>query len=226
MKDNFVSETIKTLLAGVAYSYGMDVEGDIAEFGTMTGRTAVGLAVAQKFMTQKYKNIVRKNKKVWFFDSFEGLPEASSKIDLDSPHVKKGDWGPGTCKGLSELEFNNLISSVLDKDQFETVAGWYKDTINNVSKEKFSMVHIDCDLYESSIQVLDGLFSNGQICEGAIIFFDDWNCNYASNQYGERKAWEETVNKFELDYSDEGSYSMASRKFIVHDYTGMVKRED
>ena len=53
----------KTLLAGVAYSYGMDVEGDIAEFGTMTGRTAVGLAVAQKFMTHKYKNVVRKNKK-------------------------------------------------------------------------------------------------------------------------------------------------------------------
>ena len=35
MEDNFVSETIQKLLAGVAYSYGMDVEGDIAEFGTM-----------------------------------------------------------------------------------------------------------------------------------------------------------------------------------------------
>ena len=147
MEDNFVSETIQKLLAGVAYSYGMDVEGDIAEFGTMTGRTAVGLAVAQKFMTNKYKNVIRKNKKVWFFDSFEGLPEASSDIDLNSPHVKKGDWGPGSCKGLSKSQFEQLISSVLDKEQFEIIEGWYKDTIETVSNEKFSMVHIDCDLY-------------------------------------------------------------------------------
>ena len=61
--------------------------------------------------------------------------------------------------------------------------------------------------------------------EGAIIFFDDWNCNCASNEFGE-KGVEEIIDKFNLKVSDEGSYSMASRKFIVHDYKGMEKREN
>lgn len=38
-------ETFRALINGMNYVYGMHVEGDIAEFGTMTGRTAVALSV-------------------------------------------------------------------------------------------------------------------------------------------------------------------------------------
>ena len=48
VNNNAQEEIFKALIGGVQYVYGMDVKGDIAEFGTMTGRTAVAIAVAQK----------------------------------------------------------------------------------------------------------------------------------------------------------------------------------
>ena len=47
-------ETYKTLINGMNYVYGMDVQGDIAEFGTMTGRTAVALSVSLRRLEEKY----------------------------------------------------------------------------------------------------------------------------------------------------------------------------
>src|SRR5271170_6180539 len=42
------SASIRALANGVAALYGFDVEGDVAEFGTMSGATATGLARAIK----------------------------------------------------------------------------------------------------------------------------------------------------------------------------------
>jgi hypothetical protein len=80
------------------------------------------------------------------------------------------------------------------------------------------MVHLDCDLYQSAIEVLEYCFSNNMFSDGAIIFFDDWNCNRASPSYGERKAWAEVVDKFSVEFSDGGDYSWGGHKFIVHSY--------
>jgi O-methyltransferase len=63
------------------------------------------------------------------------------------------------------------------------------------------------------------LFERNQISEGAIILFDDWNCNHASNKFGERKAWYSDLRtRFFIQFSDEGSYGVAGHKFIIHNY--------
>jgi hypothetical protein len=85
-----------------------------------------------------------------------------------------------------------------------------------------SPCHVDCDLYASTIDALAPLFARGQVSEGAVILFDDWNCNRASPQYGQRKAWDVLVARHRIRYSDEGRYGMASRRFIVHAYAAQA----
>lgn len=217
---NKSEETVRFLVRGVAYVYETGVSGDIAEFGTMSGRSAVALAVAANRLNSDYRRDPRGTKKVWFFDSFEGLPDARFSIDKNSQLVATGIWGKGSCKGLNETAFRKLISRYLNNKEFYVFKGWFKDTVPAISaNQKFSMLHIDGDLYESAIDVLDSLFQRQQISNGAIIFFDDWNCNAADQALGERRAWQEVCDKFKIIFSDEGAYNRVCHKFIVHSYS-------
>jgi hypothetical protein len=94
--------------------------------------------------------------------------------------------------------------------------GWFQDTLGNVKNEKFALVHIDCDLYESTVQVLDYFFTNELFSDGCAVFFDDWNCNRASPQFGERRAWRECCRRYNVEFSDCGDYGVFGHKFIVH----------
>ena len=101
--------------------------------------------------------------------------------------------------------------------------GWFKDTLSQISQStKFSMLHLDCDLYQSAIEVLDYCFSNGLVQDGTVIFFHDWNSNRASPNFGERKAWSEIVEKFSVHYSDCGGYGWGGKIFIIHSYKSII----
>ena len=78
---------------GVQHTVHSAVEGDIAEFGTHTGRTTKVIATAMQ--------LYRADKSLHLFDSFEGMPEAHAPANLDNEHVKLGVWGRGQFKGAS-----------------------------------------------------------------------------------------------------------------------------
>ena len=209
----------RALADGVNYVYLMAVEGDVAEFGTMTGRSAVALAASVAVNNERHRNDVRGKKRAWFFDSFEGLPEARFEIDAKSHHVSTGLWAPGKCKGLDEGRFARLVARYLPRSDFTVLKGWFKDTVPKVDPAaRFAMVHVDGDLYESAIDVLFNLFERKLVAKGAIIFFDDWDCNAADPEAGERRAWNEAVSRFNIRYSDQGPYSTSCHRFIVHGY--------
>jgi hypothetical protein len=77
-------------------------------------------------------------------------------------------------------------------------------------------VHLDCDLYSSTAEVLEYLFVHRHVAEGSVVFFDDWNCNRASPQMGQRRAWREAVERHRIEFSDCGEYAVLGHKFIVH----------
>lgn len=214
-------EVTRILARSVNYVFDCGVEGDIAEFGTNTGTTSVALAQAVSFLNNEFKiDPNRGDKDLFLFDSFEGLPEARFKIDKESPIVSTGVWGKGSMKGLSEKQLFKLLSKTLDRNRIKIVKGWYKDTVNQINKNvKFSLLHIDSDLYESAIDILDPLFYNKQISNGALIIFDDWNANYGNPNFGERRAFLEMVKKYSVEFTDHGSYSVAGQRFIIHNYS-------
>lgn len=200
---------------GVEYVYGAEVEGDIAEFGTMTGLTAQAMAHAMSMFDPKSKT----GKKLLLFDSFAGLPEVQSNIDKDSWHVRSGAWEPGTCHGVTPQELRRMCAKWLPNGSITIYPGWFKDTLQGLPADThLAILHIDSDLYESARDVLEYTFSHGFIQEGTAIFFDDWNCNRCSPERGEQKAWQEAVKKFSITFTDCGEYAWSARKFIVHSY--------
>jgi hypothetical protein len=218
------ADVIRSLVRGVSYVFGMGVAGDVAEFGMMTGKSAVALAVATNRLNTVFRLDPRGTKKVWFFDSFEGLPDARFDIDKNSQHVVAGTWAKGKCKGLDETSFQKHIAKYLSSDDFYVVKGWFKDTVSTIpDNRKLALLHIDGDLYESAIDALDPLFRRQIISNGAIIFFDDWNCNAADPALGEKRAWQEVCEKYKIHFSDEGAYGDACHKFIVHSYSSELK---
>lgn len=224
MNENFrpfvihLKEAMKTLAFAVMYVYDAEVKGDIVEFGTMSGNTAKEIAASMRISeacASKQWREANEVKTLHLFDSFEGFPNDAR--DIEAPHVKSNIWRPGNCKGLNQSELVERVTgeTKLPLDRLKIYPGWFKDTVPGF-RNKLALVHVDCDLYSSTMDCLWHLFERDQISDGAMVLFDDYNCNRASPDHGQRRAWSELVKRFGLRYSDEGSYGIFGRKFIVH----------
>lgn len=121
------------------------------------------------------------------FDSFEGLPEIS-EID------KQAIWEKGKLK-TTEKDFIKIMTRHgMPKNKLMTVKGFYDASLNKETKKrllpgKAAVIYIDCDLYASTVPVLE--FIKDFLQKGTIIVFDDWNCFYGDPEKGERKAFQE-----------------------------------
>lgn len=210
----------RTLEASLAYVHTAAVPGDIAEFGTMTGRTA--RVLARSLAAQPVDTVPGPPRRLLLFDSFEGLPEASSPVDKDSIHVADGTWVRGTCKGLTPAELARVARRYLASSRVQVIVGWFADTVAALpERSQFAVVHVDCDLYQSTMDVLDSLFARQFIAAGAVLLFDDWLCNRASPHHGEQRAWTELTQKYRIEYRDMGPYGAASWRFLVLGYQGV-----
>ncbi|MEW5721600.1 MAG: TylF/MycF/NovP-related O-methyltransferase [Thermodesulfobacteriota bacterium] len=214
-------EVVWKLIRGVEYLHIGAVDGHIAEFGTASGLTASALCYALGESEKIYRQVDQWHgigvRNVYLFDSFEGLPEIRSDVDKASPHVVAGVWGKGGCYVLDAPSLRSVCEQYLPADRIRIFSGWFEDTLPTLDPEvRFGLVHLDCDLYESTLQALDFLLANGRLSDGCALFFDDWNSNRASPRLGQRRAWRECVEKYGLVYDDGGEYAGTSRKFILH----------
>lgn len=145
----------------------------ILEFGVYAGDTIGYL-----------RNNLPTDFEIYGFDSFEGLPE---------------DWiGTDLPKGF--FSKNGIIPEI---DNVTFFKGWFVDTITEYKKiaKPIALLHIDCDLYSSTIEVLYGL--REYIVSGTIIVFDEWYYNFndiEENRQHEQKAFYEWVKEFNIKY--------------------------
>ena len=122
------------------------------------------------------------------FDSFQGLPE-SQGIDKQGHDFCEGKY---SC---SEADFRaKLVDRGVPLDKVVIVPGWFSDTcidetIRNHAIKKAAVVHLDCDLYESTKQALN--FITPLLTDGTILIFDDWYCFRGNPELGEQKAFTE-----------------------------------
>ncbi|CCD83619.1 conserved protein of unknown function [Bradyrhizobium sp. ORS 285] len=216
-------EIARTLTLSVMYINSADVKGDVAEFGTMGGFTARTLANAMVFDPRYQPN--QPLRKLRLFDSFEGLPEITAPVDLASQHVKSGTWSKGGCRILSANELRTMVEAIIPPSRVQIYEGWFADTVKQLPDDtRLALIHFDGDLYSSTMDALVPCFERGFIAKGAVICFDDWNCNEADPAAGERKAWADLVSRFKIVASHCGDYSIQGTKFIVHSYLGMKPR--
>jgi predicted O-methyltransferase YrrM len=94
-------------------------------------------------------------------------------------------------------------------------AGWFDDTVAPFiaqQQQPVSFIHIDCDLYSSTLTVLRACRERLQV--GTVIVFDEY-FNYPGWEQHEVRAWKEFVAERGLSYEYIGyaarHYSVAVR---------------
>lgn len=219
-KSGHLQDAYNRIIDGLIYTFSMGVSGDIAEFGTWTGRSSLVIAETVAMLSKKLGgHLGTGRRRIFYFDSFQGLPEITAEEDFKSVHVEQGVWKKGSMTFLNAEGLRKSISGCIDDSAFEIVPGYFKDTLPDiVGTTKFGFIHCDVDLYSSTMDALAPLFEHQAINPGCIILFDDWNCSKADPAVGQRKAWSDLCKQFHIQFSDEGAYSYHGRAMIVHEY--------
>jgi hypothetical protein len=122
-------------------------EGLFLEFGVYTGSSINKIATAKP------------TKHVFGFDSFEGLPEKWDRSDMNF------DQGHFSLRGGLPSVLPNVT----------LIKGWFNETLPNFVRQqhgkRIAFLHIDCDLYSSTKDVLNSLQHMFQ--DKMIIVFDE-----------------------------------------------------
>jgi O-methyltransferase len=152
------------------------IEGDYAEFGCFGG-TTFRLAWNASRLTGYQGHL-------WGFDSFEGLPASSEPKD---EHPK---WTASWLATPLE-EFRRLCTAAgIPEDRYTAVPGFYHETLREGAAgprpQRISLAYVDCDLYSSTVEVLD--FLEARLRPGSVVGFDDWFCYSPTGPSGERLA--------------------------------------
>lgn len=160
-----------------------DLFGWAAEFGVASGYSL---------------GVIAEHMPVIGFDSFKGLPE---------------DWRPGFPKGkfatrLSRPQFDIPANSMI-------VPGMFEESLPRLLRAgnlpKLGLVHIDCDLYSSSVVALNGVADF--IGAGSYVIFDEFQ-GYPGCEDHEMKAWTEFCESH-LVYARSIAEGVEERAFYI-----------
>ena len=150
------------------------------------------------------------------FDSFKGMP----KNDVYSPEWDEGRYA------VSRRQVRKKLTSVgVSERRVRLHQGWfsreYFDRLLISSELQFmpaAVAVVDCDIYDSAVPVLG--FLRDLITVGTVILFDDWHCPGE----GERRAWEEFLEKTPCKY-DECDYGSFSHEVVIREIDGPQPKE-
>jgi O-methyltransferase len=167
-----------------------DVPGDLIETGVWRG----GACILMRGALLAYGD---QSRCVWVADSFQGLP----KPNADKYIVDKGDelWTHNDYLGVSleQVQSNFARYGLLD-DRVKFLKGWFSDTLPNAPIEKLSILRLDGDMYESTMDAISSLYP--KLSVGGFVIVDDYNlkgCHAAINDY--RAAQSITDQMIEID---------------------------
>lgn len=167
--------------------------GQIYCFGCGGGGTVTALKFAfdKQGLNLPYLNL---------FDSFSGLPSEQDGVTTN-PYWRKGSY-PSDVKRLQD----RLNKAGIAESQYGIYEGFYCDSLNPALARSADLrpalyVDIDCDLYVSTYQALDFMFSNNLATTGTYVGYDDW---------GDTKTWLEGESRAHKEISEK--YGVAFRQ--------------
>ena len=162
------------------------IEGDLVECGVAEGGSALLMA--------RVTNHQKDPRKLWLFDSYEGLPEPTSsdfesgKTGSHSRPLPKGSC-LGTIEQVSQLLFETYP---LPRNRVELVKGWFEDTLHETKDriDGISVLRLDGDWYESTLTCFQELYD--LVTPGGVVILDDFyscfGCKKATIEFLETRG--------------------------------------
>ena len=149
---------------------------------------------------------------IFAFDSFECLPPS----DETGEKFFEGQY---SCS--EDIYLKNVLKAGIDKNKIRTHKGFFEKSLTyklqkKLSNHKAAVVWVDCDLYISTVPVLDFIIPFLQ--NGTIICFEDWFSFGGDPKKGELAATREWLSNKEINihYKD---FGFSGRFFIVQIYS-------
>lgn len=178
----------------VEYAIKNGVPGDLIETGVWRGGGSI-------FMRAVLKAHDISDRTVWVADSFEGLPAPDAeKYPQDAGDVHH------TIDFLSvssdQVRANFRKYGLLD-EQVRFLEGWFKDTLPAAPIKKLSVIRLDGDMYESTMDGLRNLYP--KLSVGGHIIIDDYalkGCSQAVHDFRGDKDIKDEI----IDIDGIGSY--------------------
>ncbi|MGY1438536.1 TylF/MycF family methyltransferase [Streptomyces reniochalinae] len=162
------------------------VPGDFIETGVWRGGTCIfARAVLQAHGVT--------DRTVWVADSFEGIPEVAD--DGHPVDHKMALHRHNGVLGISQeqVKANFRCYDLLD-DQVTFLPGWFRDSLPDAPVEKLSVLRLDGDLYESTMDALTHLYP--KLSTGGYVIIDDYAipaCKEAVHEYREKFGIEDEL---------------------------------
>lgn len=188
---------------------GNRIKGDILEFGVFKGRS---LVFFYQLVERLWRVELRKEYRIFGFDSFNGLPEPEEAAN--HPNFRKGMYN---C--AKEEVHSMLRKAKVDLAKIHLVEGYYNDALNpelmqRLNIKRASLINIDCDLYESALAALK--WCEPVIWSGTIINFDDWFCYEGRQDQGEQHAFNEFLAQNpDITADPFSTYSWHGKSFVI-----------
>lgn len=169
------------------------VHGNFVECGVAAGGSSALLASV-------IKDCRAENRRVFSFDTFEGMPDPGEFDTHQGTTAQDTGWGAGTCAAAegSLLE----VCQRLDVVSLVTpVKGLFADTLPHWVERigPVAFLHVDGDWYSSTIDVLSNLFDS--VVPGGVIQFDDYGywdgCRRAVHEFMEQRKLPLNLHKID-----------------------------
>jgi len=147
-------DQIRMLISLLENTINNNILGDVVEFGCFVGESS-------KYLRMMLDNKLS-HKKLYVYDSFEGLPELSD-------YEKNTGWKSGTLKTtqdvlIANFEQNGLVPPIITK-------GWFSNIGPKDLPDSISFGFLDGDFYDSIFDSLSLVYPRLSV-GGCIVFHD------------------------------------------------------
>jgi hypothetical protein len=154
------------------------VPGDLLEAGVWRG----GCCIMMRAVLAAHEC---NDRNVWLADSFSGLPPSATPQDQDYP--MDASLLPVLAVSVEEVKENFERFGLLDA-QVKFLPGWFHESLPVSDTGPLALLRVDCDLYESTMAVLDALYARVSI--GGWVIIDDYGilppCQQAVDEFRQR----------------------------------------
>lgn len=167
-----------------------NIEGDYLETGAWRGGSCI--------IAKSVYHSLGSKKKVYVADSFEGLPPPDPEKypdDKNDTHYQD----PNMTASLETVRANFKKFGLLD-ERVIFLKGWFKDTMPSAPIDNLSILRLDGDMYESTIDVLK--YTYHKLSIGGYCIIDDYYhpaCRSAVHDFRSRNGITEPIMKVDAD---------------------------
>lgn len=167
-----------------------DVSGDLIECGVWRGGGTI-------FMRGVLAALGVVDRLVWVADSFQGLPAPNpDRMDPDLA----ADRLPQLAVSIDRVKASFERFGLLD-DQVRFLEGWFEDTLPDAPIERLSLLRLDGDYYDSTMQPLEVLYD--KVSPGGFVVVDDYSlipaCKAAVDDFRAHRGIASAIEKVDDD---------------------------